>query len=201
MRLAAVLCLMGLSASAQFLRSPVENFSMNWNEGAVIFATGDTVSCQVRYNLSATHSTLQIKGDDTILTILPKDVKVFSFFDPSKKKVRSFSSLKLEPYVPGNEMFVETLYDDARFRILNHRTYGIPYEYMEYTRFISRPVKMSKRYILDLSTGELLPMSKENLLRLITKRKTEIAAFINKHNLKFKKVADYIALLQFHHSL
>jgi hypothetical protein len=99
------------------------------------------------------------------------------------------------------KVFLESLYNDKQFIILNHRTMDVPYDYMNYTRLISKPVRISKKYILNTRTGELLPLSKENTLRLLERRKDEITAFIQEHHLRFKKVADFIDVLEYHSSL
>jgi hypothetical protein len=186
-----------ISLSAQWFKPA--SYSMAWNSGHLVFNSGDSVKCLIRYNVAASHSTLQIKDGENVLTISPRDLKSFSFYDSSRSKTRTFTSLKVQS--PGNEVFLETLYWDSKFRILNHKTFGIPYEYMEYTRFISRPTLISRKYIFDVSSGKLLPASKENILSLLNSRKDEVAAYIDQHHIKFKRVADYIAVLKYHSSL
>ena len=184
---------------AQKASNQLRHFSMNWSSGHIVFKSGDTVNCLVRYNITASHATLQIREEDYTLTISPKDLKSFSFYDSAKARQRTFTSMKLDR--PGNEVFLEDVYVDSKFRILNHKTYGIPYEYLEYTRFISRPTQISRKYILDVSNGQLLPASRENVLRLLQNRRNEVLSYIDQHHLKFKKLSDYIAVLQFHNSL
>jgi hypothetical protein len=189
-----------ISVSAQV--KTAENFVLTWNSGYVVFNSGDTLKCKLRYNHAASIGMLQVLENDVAVTLTPADVKAFSFFDEERMKDRRFSSLPaLEGETADKSFFMESLYSDQRFSIVNHRTRDVPYGYMNYTRLISKPVKMSKKYILDSSTGELLPLSRENALRLLDTRRDEVTGYIQSHRLKFKKTADYIHLFRYHSSL
>jgi hypothetical protein len=179
----------------------VESYSLAWNNGRVIFNTGDTIACKVRFNETIAKGVLQIMENESIVTVTADDVGSFSFYDAQGDKLRKFSTMSLLKDDSQQKVFLERLYDDQQFSILKHKTLDVPYEYMNYTRLISKPVLMSKRYILNVSTGELLPLSKENALRLLAHRKTEITSFIQEHHIRFKRVADYINVFQYHNSL
>jgi hypothetical protein len=177
-----------------------ENFDLAWKPGEVIFTSGDTVHCNLRFNHSASIGMLQVLENDIAVTLSPADVKTFSFYDVAKTRERNFSSL---PALESEDQFyfMESLYSDERFSIVNHRTMDVPYGYMNYTRLISKPVKMSKKYIVDSTTGKLFPLSRENALRLLDAKQNELASYIQNHRLKFKRTADYIHLFQYHSSL
>jgi hypothetical protein len=201
-RLLAIIsfCFFLIQISAQV--KPVESFVLTWNSGSVIFNSGDTLQCNLRYNHAASIGMLQVLENDVAITLTPADVREFSFYDEAKKRVRKFSSLPaVEGETSDQPFFMENLYSDQRFSIVNHRTMDVPYGYMNYTRLISKPVKVSKKYILDSSTGELLPLSRENALRLMETKRNEITGYIQSHRLKFKKTADYIHLFRYHSSL
>lgn len=189
------------AAVAQQMSNHVESYSLTWHDGQVIFNTGDTVACNVRFNETIAKGVLQIMEDDNIVTVVADDVESFSFYDTQNDKLRKFTSMPLVIDNSQQKAFLERLYDDPQFSILKHKTLDVPYEYMNYTRLISKPVRMSRRYILNISTGELLPLSKENTLRLLASRKTEITSFIQEHHIRFKKVTDYINVFQYHSSL
>jgi hypothetical protein len=196
----AIYCFFLMHVCAQV--KPAESFVLAWNSGNVIFKSGDTLHCKLRYNHAASVGMLQILENDIAVTLTPADVNAFSFYDEAKQKVRNFSSLPAaEGETSDQPFFMESLYSDQRFSIVNHRTMDVPYGYMNYTRLISKPVKISKKYILDSSTGELLPLSKENALRLMDTKRNEVTGYIQSHRLKFKKTADYIHLFRYHSSL
>lgn len=189
-------------AHGQIKPKYTNHYTLAWSKGSVIFNTGDTLHCDLRYHQSISNGTLQVMEGETIITLNANEVTTFSFFDEGKSKMRKFSTL----LVSGKEhehqnVFVERLYDDQQFSILNHKTVDVPYDYMNYSRFISKPVPLSKKYILDVKTGVLWPLSKENVLRLLEKKRTEISSFINQHHIKFKRVSDYIDIFQYHSSL
>lgn len=193
-------CFLFLVAGAQL--NPKVDYSLTWYKGSVIFHTGDSLSCTLRYNQTLSIGAVQILQDDNVITLSSKDVKSFSFYDEEKGRLRKFSSLIVSDEVPENQkVFLEHLYNDSQFSILNQRTVDVPYDYMNYSRFISKPVRMSKKYILDTRTGAVLPLSKENTLKLLEPRKEEIISFIHERHLKFKRVADYIDVFEYHSSL
>jgi hypothetical protein len=178
------------------------DFSLAWHEGTAILFTGDTVSCTLRYNQTLSVGALQILQGEDVLTLSSKEVQEFSFYDNEKNRWRKFSSIMIEEEEPVNQkLFVEHLYYNKQFSIVNLKTIDVPFDYMNYTRLISKPVRMSKKYILDSKTGALLPLSKGNALKLMDPKRDQIASFIHEHRLRFKNVADYIDVLEYHSSL
>jgi hypothetical protein len=199
-----VFCVIIFSASAQVkLNSYTGTFSPEWHKGSIIFNTGDTVKCTLRYNQAFPAGILQLRKKEIAITIPPCDVKGFYYFDPKKDRVRKYYSMPLsanEP--PTQEYFMECIYDDASISILNHKSIGVPYEYMNYSRFISKPSRISRKYILNAATGELLPLTRENALRLMgNNRKPAILSYIENHDIRFKSVTDYIHVFEYYSSL
>lgn len=189
-----------LLSQAQF--KPRLDYSLAWHKGTVIFQTGDTLDCTLRYNHTLYIGTLQIVEAGNVITVPSSDVKKFSFYDDAKGRWRTFTSMTLEGEEPLNQkFFLEQLYYDEQFAILNHRTLDVPYDYMNYTRFISKPVRMTKRYLLDFKSGKILPLSKENTLKLLESQREEIIAFINQRHIRFKRLHDYIDVFEYHASL
>ena len=194
-------CCSTVMVNAQIKINP-GTFSSDWNEGRVVFNTGDTLNCYLRFNQAVPHGLLQVQEDGNAITIPVKDVREFSFFDPRKTRHRKFFSVPVsEDHQLTKEYFMECLYDDQKFTILKHRTIGTPYDYMNYSRFISRPSRITKQYILDITTGSVLPLSKENVLQLTGNKKPEITSFIQSNSIKFKSVTDYIHVFEYLSSL
>lgn len=177
---------------------------MEWNPGYVVFATGDTVHCDVRYNASVPHGVLQLKRGDLLLTVVPGDAPSFGFYDRERNRTRRFLSLAADPnesYMTHEFSFMECLYLDEQFSIVNHRTVGLPYNYMNYTWFVSKPARLNRSYIFERSTGNLLPISRQNALRVLEEHHDEVKAYIESNRIRFKSLADYIKVFRFHNSL
>jgi hypothetical protein len=196
-----VLLFLSASVLAQ-LSVKTDTYSLAWNRGMVVFPAGDTVHCNLRYNQAISNGILQVKEGDRIIALTAKDVATFCFYDSTREKERKFSAMPVSTAENADQkFFLEYIYDDERFSILNHRTIGLPYEYMNYSRFVSKPARISRKYILNMRTGEIMPLSKENTLRLMQSRKEEIMSFIEANRIRFKKTADYICVFRYHSSL
>ena len=174
---------------------PVQFFP-DWTAGLVILETDDTVACVLRYNQMVPEGLLQVLDGENILTLSVKDVKGFLFFDETKRRYRKFFTLS----VPmdgrvSREMFFEYVYGNDRVSILNHKTMGLAHDYMEYTPF-RQPVPVNDLYLLDCRSGQILPISEENALSLLEKKR-QASNFIQENGIRFRKVSDYVKLFEF----
>lgn len=193
--------------SASFLELPPQNnpstpihFSPEWTSGVVVLETNDTVSCTLRFNQIVPEGLLQVLDGDHILTLSVKDVKAFLFFDPVKNRYRRFLTLTIPMHGYVNrEMFLEYVYGNERVSILNHKTMGLAHAYMEFSP-LKQASPINKQYLLDSSTGVLLPMSKENALSILD-NKEEMTRFIENNLIRFRKVSDYVKIFEYHRSL
>jgi hypothetical protein len=201
--LPVVFCCLVAPAGAQIKSNRTSaNYSASWQAGSVIFQTGDSLHCNLRYNHAVPYGVLQIMEGDNVLTLSSEDVKSFYFYDAVKGRNRKFYSIPPFADQPAaHNFFMECLYYDEQFSILNHKTIGVPYDYMNYSRFVSKPAPISKKYILNTETGELFPMSRENALRMMEKRKAQVLSYIQSHRIRFKSVSDYIHVFEYHSSL
>jgi hypothetical protein len=173
-----------------------------WSRGTIVLQNGDTIQCDLRYSRMTPEGLLQVRDNENIITVTAKDAKAFSYFDEKKNAVRKFYAFTMlpDPTAPTREFFLECVYGNDHFSILNHRTIGYPYEYMEYSPF-KRTAPVNKKYILDSRSGKLIPLSKENTLEVLQERKPEILSYIETNGLKFKSVTDYINVFEYHNSL
>ena len=196
-----------LLLSASVLNTPPANnpnnavaFFPDWTPGLVVLETNDTVACTLRYNQMVPEGLLQVLDGENILTLSVKDVKCFFFFDPKRNRYRRFFTLSvpLNGYI-RREMFMEYVYGNERVSILNHKTMGLAHAYMEFTPF-KQPTPLSKQYLLDCRTGEVLPISEENAISLLGKKR-EVASFIESHDIRFRKVSDYVKVFEYDRSL
>ncbi len=184
-----------ICASAQ---QTSEKFVLEWTNGVVIFKSGDTLRCDLRFNQTGSHPILQVGQDSEILTIPTKDVRQFSFFDVRRNRTRTFATFH-DNHVQ-KDFFMEKLYGDAHFSILNWKTMEVPNE-LNFSRFLGKPVKTHKKYLLNESTGELLPMSRENLLQLLEPKRNAILSFVKMEHIRFRRISDFIRVIEYHNSL
>ena len=196
-----------LLLSASLLDTPPQNnpnnpieFFPNWTPGLVVLETNDTVACALRYNQMVPEGLLQVLDGENILTLSVKDVKCFFFFDSKKNRFRRFFTLSvpLNGYM-RREMFLEYVYGNDKVSILNHKTMGLAHAYMEFTPF-KQPIPLSKQYLMNCLTGELFPISEENAISLLEKKR-EVAGFIESHDIRFRKLSDYVKIFEYDRSL
>jgi hypothetical protein len=198
----ALYCCLFAELNAQLKTINPQNYPSDWHEGSVVFNTGDTVACRLRYNQSIPDGILQIREAETTLTLPVNDVRSFFFYDSRRQQTRKFYSVAFKDSGElKRDYFMECLYNDDRFSILKHKTIGVNYDFMNYSRFISRHSRMIRQYILNRDTGELLPMSRENVLKLMDKRRDNVMSFIENNHIKFKSVNEYIDVFEYHRSL
>lgn len=195
-----VLSLSMMDVSAQANPKLPLHFYPDWTPGVIVLETSDTVACILRYNQLVPEGLLQVREGETILTLSVRDVKCFFFYDPRLERHRKFYTLS----VPVNgrvsrEMFLEYIYGNDKVSILNHKTMGLAHAYMEYTPF-KQPIPISKQYLLNCKTGELLPISEENALSLLDKKKL-VNNFIEQNHIRFRKISDYVKIFEYDQSL
>jgi hypothetical protein len=182
-----------------FAQTTTERFLLDWTNGVVIFKTGDTLQCDLRFNQAGAQPILQIGKTGHTLTVPTRDVRQFSFFDSLKNRNRIFTSFQ-NPNIPTQEFYMEKIYADSHFSILNHKTMEKPDE-LNFIRFVGKPFKTYKKYLLNEWTGELLPLSRENLFQLLEPKKSEILSFVRTNGIRFKRLADFITVFEYHNSL
>ncbi|HEY0770966.1 MAG TPA: hypothetical protein VGD31_11600, partial [Sphingobacteriaceae bacterium] len=82
--------LFALTSSLSAQHATHEKFSLAWTKGEVVFKTGDTINCDIRFNQTGDKPILQISHSGHTLTIPVSDVSEFSFFDSKKNRSRHF---------------------------------------------------------------------------------------------------------------
>jgi hypothetical protein len=178
------------------------NYSLDWKNGSVVLETGDTVQCKVRYNNALPDGVVQVLDGENTLTFSVRDVKAFTFLDEEKNRHRFFERVVMPNQDPdGKTFFCEVLYKNSTFRILKHRAIGVPYDHMNYTRFLRKHTIITERFIVHEPSGKMLTLSKEHAMQLLENKRDEISGFISDNGIRFKSVADYIKVLDFHASL
>jgi hypothetical protein len=197
--LALILCCWSFLAEAQSRF----HYSLAWKNGKIVLESGDTVRCMVRYNTSLPEGIVQVQDGENTLSLSVKDLLAFQFHDDSRNRDRVFERVVLADgeHDEGQPYFCEVLYRNATFSILKHRAVGVPYEHMNYTRFIRKHAVITERFIVHQPSGKMLSLSRENALRLMENKLPEINSFIEENSIRFKSVTDYIRVLNFHAGL
>jgi hypothetical protein len=196
--LALVLCCWFFLAQAQSRF----NYSLDWKNGNVVLETGDTLSCQIRYNNSIPEGIVQVLDGDNVVCLSVKDLVAFEFHDESRNRTRVFERVILQDETSaGKPYFCEVLYKNSEFRILKHRAVGVPYDHMNYTRFLRKHTILTERFIMHEPSGKILPLSKEHALELMDDKRPLVNSFISENGIRFRSVSDYAKVLDFHASL
>jgi hypothetical protein len=186
-----------ICGNAQHVTS--EKFSLAWTKGLVVFKTSDTLHCDLRFNQTGDKAILQVAESGYTLTVPIRDVRSFSFFDARKNRHRTFMAFQT-PGTVEKEFYMEKIYFDSHFSILNHKTMEVPPE-LNFSRFVGKPVKTHKKYLLNESTGEMLPLSRENLFSLLQPKRDEIVSYVKARHIRFKRISDFINVFEYHNSL
>jgi hypothetical protein len=176
--------------------------SNKWFSGLVVFHTGDTLHCDLRFTRKVTEGLIQVKAGDRIEVLTVKDVRAFSFYDDGRGYTRTFFNLAVIPDLSTrkHEIFIELLYATKTFSILNHKSLGYSENAIQINPFRKKAV-VNQRYIFNNATGEVVPLTRDNILMMMAERKTEVVGYLESNNVRLKTVDDYIALLDFHAKL
>ena len=187
-----------LSLPADKTVRPPLSFYPDWTSGFVVLETGDTLSAPLRFNPVVREGLLQVETDNRVLTLSVKDVKAFFFYDDEKGRDRHFLTLNLSlPGAEPNEMFIEYVYENERAVILNHRTWDKRGGLLKGLR---QPHARNAFYLLERSTGQLLPLSYEHLSEVVANRQ-RVDEFIDINGLRFRRVSEYVRVLEYDQSL
>jgi hypothetical protein len=185
-----------------FVATPSSAKVKPWSNGSVVLLSGDTLACQLRFTRKVKEGLLQILKEGKIEQILTvKQVRSFEYWDEAKKKTRYFNTLSLQPELSGkkHEVFMEVMYADQYFSIVNHRTLGYSDNTWQVNPFRKKQV-VDNAYLLENATGSVLPLSKENLLKMAGDKQAQLEIFLKKFR-ALKSLTDYMEVLEYHQAL
>lgn len=193
-------CLYVIVLTSVLAQSSAAVNKMAWHEGEVISKSGDTLHCTLRVLYVATTHVFQIMHEGEPVNINPDRIRSFSLSDSINGKIRRFVSVDLKGET-DRSVFMLSLYENEHLEILAYKTVGIPYDYMQFTGLISKPVPVTQRFVLDKHNSELNPLSRASLLKILAERDPEKEIYAKLHRRTFKKTADYIQVLQHRQNL
>lgn len=199
--LLCVLVCFSFLASAQQILNP-KDLSL-WNRGIVVFHSGDTLQCEMHFTRKVAEGLLQVLNHDKIEILTVKDVTSFSYYDMRKNKQRTFYSFALRADLSSrtHEVFIEHIFGNREFSILNHKALGLSVQPIQFNPFKKKKCVVNKNYIFDNKSGRVLPMSKENVLELMAAEKTQVLSYLQTSGIRLKTLSDFIGLLNYHQSL
>jgi hypothetical protein len=174
----------------------------NWYFGEVVLNNGDTLHGQLNFTRKVTEGLLQVLQGMKIKVLTVKDVRSFSYFDNQKKTERKFVTMPLTPEFSTreHEVFVEQVYGNFTFTIVNHRTLGYPSGKFHFNP-LKRKSVVDNQYLVVNHSGEIVRMSIDNLLVLMKNDRRAVLEYIRERGIKVKKIEDFISVLDFHQSL
>ncbi len=173
-----------------------------WRKGRITLVNGDTLSCTLRFTGKVKEGLLQIQnGDDRLRILTVRQVRFFQFFDEEKNQLRFFQALSAQPELSGkkHEVFMEIVYQGTQYSIANHRMLGYSEKSFHINPFGKKSV-VDNPYLLDHETNEVLPLSPENLLKMLRTKQREVSDFIQTNGLP-RSVNDYKKVLEYHQTL
>lgn len=185
-----------------FFISAADKNPVRWFKGSVVFHSGDTLECKLKFTRKVTEGLIQVMRDDRVEILTVKNLQSFSYFDETRNQVRTYYNLSLIPELSTrkHEIFIELLYGTKTFSLLNHKTLGYSDKTIQINPF-RKKVVINKMYLFDKINGVVVPLSRENILLLMEEKKTAVLSFIETNSLKLKRVDDYISLLDYHQNL
>lgn len=171
-----------------------------WTPGFVVLESNDTVACNLRYNPAVPEGLLQVSEESRVLTLSVRDVKGFFYFDRARDRVRQYLTLSVPIDGRSREIFLELVYGNDKVSILNHEAMGLTRGHLMDINPFRTAVPHNRQYLLDGGTGRLLPLSVSNALTFL-ERKEQVRAFIDAHDIRFRKVSDYVRIFEYDRSL
>jgi hypothetical protein len=191
-----------LVISCSCFSNVVVDKSPKWHEGFAVLNNGDTIRGLLQFTRKVSEGLLQVQKQNTVEVLTVKDVRYFSFFDEHTKSERKFYTLSFQPESGKrpHEIFIEYIYGNEKVWIMNHKMLGFSKKIFQFNPFGKRTV-VNQRYLLNHESGELLPMSKENILSLMPVERREVLSYIQSNGLRLKTVEDFINLLDFQRTL
>ena len=169
--------------------------------GTVVLHSGDSIQCKLRFTRKVSEGLIQILVDSTMQMLTVKHVSSFFFYDDSRQAERVFYNVSLMPELSSrkHEVFVERMHANNDIAIVKHRAIGYSKKW-QLNPFRKKAV-VDEFYLLDLETRKVLPLNKENIIAMMKEDKKTIEGFLETSSLKFRRVTDYITVLDFQQSL
>ena len=195
-----LLCI-SFSALAQSFPHPFKK-KKPWHSGTVVFHNGDTLYGNLKFTRKVSEGLLQVRHGKQVKVFTVKDVLSFSYYDKKKNKTRRYLTLSMAPDLATreHEVFIEYIHGNNKFSLLNYKALGFSDQAVQINPFRTKTV-VNKRYLLDNSTGKIVPLTKDNVLGLMDEERKEVMSYIHTSGMRLKTVEDYILLLDYHQSL
>jgi hypothetical protein len=198
MRLIIFIILVGATLSAKGQQFAFEY----WHTGRVVIENGDTLRCNVKYEMQS--DILQVQVDKKLESFTARKVLFFEIFDETVKRYRSFYSL---PYSQAGQykapVFFELL-EEGKItllcrEVLEYRTTSSSfYYYGNYTRLV-----LINKYFILKENGDIEEFKgkKNDWYQLMRNKADEVEGYVKSNRLDFDDKYELGKIIAYYNSL
>ncbi len=178
--------------------------AFKWHKGFLVTANGDTLRGKIKYDLE--NNAIQLANNEIIRGYSSFKVFYVEIFDEVLQNYRQFYSIpyKLRSNYEVPVLF-EVLYEGglsllAREKIVQESaTSGNPFWYQG--RYMQNAVDYDFFFLTKKGTITYFDGSKNSLLEILVKKRTQVKEFIKTNKLKTDEVEDLIRIISFYNSI
>ncbi len=158
-----------------------------WHEGKIVLETGDTLHCNVKYDLQ--NDIIQSELNGRLESFTPRKAVFFEIFDKTSKRYRSFYSL---PYSATGQ-YRATIFFEL------FRNYPSSFYYYGST---SRMVLVNKYFLLK-ENGEIQAFTgrRNDLLELMGRQQDAVQKYIKANKLSIENKYQFADIVKYYNSL
>ncbi|HBK87544.1 MAG: hypothetical protein U0289_11455 [Cyclobacteriaceae bacterium] len=173
-----------------------------WHEGRIVLETGDTLHCNIKYDLQ--NDIIQSELNGRLESFTPRKAVFFEIFDKTSKRYRSFYSL---PYSATGQyratIFFELL-AEGKMTLLSResiefRNYPSSFYYYGST---SRMVLVNKYFLLK-ENGDIQAFTgkRNDLLELMGRQQDAVQKYIKANKLSLENKYQFADIVKYYNSL
>ncbi|HQQ98305.1 MAG TPA: hypothetical protein PLX35_13635 [Cyclobacteriaceae bacterium] len=173
-----------------------------WHEGKIVLETGDTLHCNIKYDLQ--NDIIQSELNGRLESFTPRKAVFFEIFDKTSKRYRSFYAL---PYSATGQyratIFFELL-AEGKMTLLSResiefRNYPSSFYYYGST---SRMVLVNKYFLLK-ENGEIQAFTgrRNDLLELMGRQEDAVQKYIKANKLSIENKYQFADIVKYYNSL
>jgi len=173
-----------------------------WHEGRVVLESGDTLHCNIKYDLQ--NDIIQTERDGRLESLTPRKAIFFEIFDKTSKRYRTFYSL---PYSATGQyratIFFELLAEGKMTLLgresIEFRNYPSSFYYYGST---SRMVLVNKYFLLK-DNGEIQAFTgkRNDLLDLMGRQQEAVQKYIKANKLSLENKYQFADIVKYYNSL
>lgn len=173
-----------------------------WHEGKIVLETGDTIQCNIKYDLQT--DIIQSERDGRLESYTPRKAVFFEIFDKTVKRYRAFYSL---PYSATGQYKAAVFFEllaEGKMTLLSResiefRNYPSSFYYYGST---SRMVLVNKYFLLkENGTIEAFTGKRNDLLDLMGRQQEAVQKYIKANKLSIENKYQFADIVKYYNSL